>query len=213
MSGRLSGRRFDADHDVVTEAMLFLGDLDAEYIGEAAAHATHYEPVPIDDFADLIARVPDEVIRRSTFVDVGSGLGRAVFLAMRLPFKRIVGIEISAALNETAKENLEKLHGLDARCTDVRLENEDARTFAYPSGDLLVFLFNPFDADALRATLARIAAREGAGATRLIYHTPEHVGVAREFGYPMLRVAENAAVALTVDVEQDADRHEVRQDG
>lgn len=183
MSGRLSGRRFDADHDVVTEAMLFLGDLDAEYIGEAAAHATHYEPVPIDDFADLIARVPDDVIRRSTFVDLGSGLGRAVFLAMRLPFKRIVGIEISAALNETAKENLEKLRGLDAQCTDVRFANEDARTFAYPPGDLVVFLFNPFDADALRATLVRIAARADAGETRLIYHTPEHRTVPPVFGF------------------------------
>src|SRR6185503_12572050 len=127
MSGRLSGRRFDAEHEVVTEALLFLGDLDAEYLGEAAAHATHYEPVPIDDFDDLIARLPEAVIRRSTFVDVGSGLGRAVFLAMRHPFERILGIEVSAALNETAKENLEKLRGLDARCTDVRLVNQDAR--------------------------------------------------------------------------------------
>lgn len=212
MSGRLSGRRFDADHDVVTEALLFLGELDAEYIGEAAAHATHYEPVPIDDFADLIARIPDDVIRRSTFVDVGSGLGRAVFLAMRRPFKRIVGIEVSAALNETARENLQKLRGLDIRCSDVRFVNEDARTSVYPSGDLVVFLFNPFDADALRTTLARIDARKDAGETRLIYHTPEHLAVAMEFGYPMLRVAENAAIALAVDVEQDADRHEVGQD-
>ncbi len=213
MSGRLSGRRFDAEHGVVTEALLFLGELDAEYLGEAAAHATHYEPVPTDDFADLMARLPDEVIRASTFVDIGSGLGRAVFLAMRLPFKRIVGIEVSAALNETAKENLENLRGLEIRCDDVRLVNGDARTFAYPSGDLVVFLFNPFDADALRATLARIDARREAGATRLIYHTPEHLEVVETFGYRMSRVSENAAVALTVDVEEHADRHEVGQDG
>jgi len=183
MSGRLSGRRFDAEHAVVTEALLFLGDLDAEYIGEAAAHATHYEPVPVDDFVELMARLPEDAIRRSTFVDVGSGLGRAVFLAMGYPFKRIVGIEVSAALNETAKENLEKLRGIDVACADVRFVNEDARAFDYPSGDLVVFLFNPFDAAALRATLQRIGARAGAGETRLIYHTPEHRAVPSDFGF------------------------------
>ena len=167
----------------MTEALLFLGDLDAEYIGEAAAHATHYEPVPVDDFVELMARLPEDAIRRSTFVDVGSGLGRAVFLAMGYPFKRIVGIEVSAALNETAKENLEKLRGIDVACADVRFVNEDARAFDYPSGDLVVFLFNPFDAAALRATLQRIGARAGAGETRLIYHTPEHRAVPSDFGF------------------------------
>jgi SAM-dependent methyltransferase len=213
MRARDAGRAFDARHRVVTEALLFLGELDAEYLGEAAAHATHYEPVPIADFEAMLEMVPEETICRSAFVDVGSGLGRAVFLAMRAPFREIVGVEVSAALNETAKENLEKLRMLDIRCRDVRLANADARTFDYPSGDLVVFLFNPFDADALRDTLRKIAAREAPGRTHLLYHTPEQAHVAAEFGFELLRVAEYAAVALAVDVEQDADRHEVGQDG
>jgi SAM-dependent methyltransferase len=169
---REQGLRFDADHGVVTEALLFLGELDAESIGEAMAHATHYEGVPIDDCIAMLDTIPGGVAARSTFVDVGSGLGRAVFLAMLRPFKRIVGIEVSGALHETALENLATLRAIDARCGNVRLLRADARTFEYPPGDLVVFLYNPFDAEALDATLARIAARPSPGETHILYHTP-----------------------------------------
>jgi SAM-dependent methyltransferase len=171
-SHRALGRRFDAERGVVTQALLFLGELDADAIGEAMAHATHYEPVPIPDFHALLDEVPLDVIRRSTFVDVGSGLGRAVLLAMERPFKQIVGVEVSAALHETARENLRNARGFEPLCRDVRLVCGDARGFSYPPGDLIAFLFNPFDDVALRDTLARIAARDSPGETWLLYHTP-----------------------------------------
>lgn len=158
---------------MVTQALLFLGELDPEAIGEAMAHATHYEPVPIPDFHELLDVVPLDVVKRSAFVDVGSGMGRAVLLAMERPFKQIVGIEVSGALHETARENLRDVHDLDACCRDVRLVRADARLLSYPPGDLVVFLYNPFDAVALNETLARIGARDDRGETWFLYHTPE----------------------------------------
>ncbi len=216
MSGQCAGQSFDAAHGVVTEAMLFLGELDGETIGEAIMHATHYEPVPIADFDTMIAELPDDVIRTSTFIDIGSGMGRAVFLAMRSPFKHIFGIEVSGALHETAKENLAQLRGIHVQCHDVRLVRADARHFEYPSGDLVLFLYNPFDAEALHRTLTRVnschpeepavchpeePAQQASRRTYLLYHTPEHLAVAEALGYRVLRVAENVAIALAVDVE------------
>ena len=128
---------------------------------------------------------------------------------MRLPFKRIVGIEVSAA-STGREENLQNLHGLDIRCPDVRFVSADARS-PYPAA-IWSSSCSIRSMPTLR-TLARIGERGGAGHTQLLYHTPEHLAVAMESGYPMLRVAEHAAVALAVDVEQDADRHEVGQDG
>lgn len=182
---REQGSRFDADHGVVTEALLFLGELDAESIGEALAHATHYEGVPIDDCNAMLDTIPDDIAARSTFVDIGSGLGRAIYLAMQRPFKRIVGIEVSGALHETALENLAALHQIDARCSDVRLLCADVRRFDYPPGDLVIFLYNPFDTEALDATFARIAARKSPGATRVLYHTPvKHANeIAARYGF------------------------------
>jgi SAM-dependent methyltransferase len=176
-SHRALGRRFDAEHGVVTEAMMFLGELDPEGIGPALAHATHYEPVPIPDFDALLDAVPSETIARSTFVDVGSGLGRAVFLAMRRPFRQIVGVEVSRALHETALDNFAAIRNAGVACRNVRFVCADARSWTYPPGSVVVFLFNPFDADALCETLDRIALRRDPGQTWLLYHTPEHRGI------------------------------------
>jgi len=177
---RAAGRRFDRDHGVVTQALLFLGELGAER-GEAYAHATHYEPVPIADFHALMRRVPREFVRASTFVDVGAGMGRAVLLAREYPFKQIVGIELSPHLFEIARENLAKVRGLEVACRDVRLIRADARKRKMPRGSLVVFLYNPFDAEALDAVLDRIgsANRE----VFFLYHTAVHADRLTQRGY------------------------------
>jgi SAM-dependent methyltransferase len=169
---RSGGRRFDREYGVTTHAVLFLNDLDPDAVGDAGAHATHYEAVPVADFRALLALVPKDAIKTSTFIDVGAGMGRAVILAAEHSFKQVVGIEVSPALYEVSTENLTtaREHGL--RCKDVRLLRGDARIAHYPPGDLVVFLFNPFDAQALRATLASIATRRDRGDTWLLYHTP-----------------------------------------
>jgi SAM-dependent methyltransferase len=169
---RSGGRAFDREYGVTTHAVAFLTDLDPEAVGDAGAHATHYEAVPVADFHALLSLVPKDVMRNATFVDVGAGMGRALILAAEYPFKQVVGIEVSPALYEVAKENLATARERRLRCNDIRLQRDDARIAQYPPGDLVVFLFNPFDADALRTTLASIAGRRDPGATWLLYHTP-----------------------------------------
>ena len=169
---RSGGRWFDREYGVTTHAVLWVTDLDPDAVGDAGAHATHYEAVPVADFRELFKLVPKDAITRSTFVDVGAGMGRALILAAEHPFKQIVGIEVSPALYEVAKENLAMARKHKLACHDVRLVRDDARIAHYPPGDLVVFLFNPFDAQALRTTLASIADRRDPGTTWLLYHTP-----------------------------------------
>ena len=170
VSGRRAGQRFDAENGVATEALLFLGDLDPEAIGPNIAHATHYEPTPVGDFEALIAHVPFP-LEGTTFVDVGAGMGRAVLLAAHRPFKQVVGVEISRALYEIARDNLAQVDPNALRCRDVRLVCADAARYRFPRGPLVVYLFNPFDATVLSGIIDRLAAgpmRELA----LVYHTP-----------------------------------------
>lgn len=171
-SERNAGRRFDYDYRVTTQAILFLTDLDPENVGDAGAHATHYEAVPVGDFRALMGLLPPEAIAASTFVDVGSGMGRAVLLASEYPFKQVVGVEVSPGLFEVAKENLENADRERRRCRDIRLVRADARIWGYPSGNLVVFMYNPFDADAMRMTIGSILHRRDPGTTWLLYHTP-----------------------------------------
>jgi SAM-dependent methyltransferase len=168
-SGRRAGQRFDAVHGVTTEALIFLGELDPEAIGPNLEHATHYEATPpqqIDALLDALPLAPE----RTTFVDLGSGLGRVVLRAAARPFRQIVGVEISAALHEVAKENRAAYRGA-LRCSDIRLVRADAARFTFPRGDLAIYLYNPFRAPVLAPLLERLTGdprREVA----IAYHTP-----------------------------------------
>lgn len=191
-SKRAAGRRFDREHGVVTQALLFLGELGTQR-GEAYAHATHYEPVPLADFRALMCRVPKEFVRISTFVDVGAGMGRAMLLAREYPFKQIVGIELSPHLAEIARDNLSRGHGFDVLCRDVRLVRADARKRKMPRGELVVFLYNPFDECALEAVLDRIEERGDARDAWLLYHTPVHGDLVLRRGYETVATFSGAA--------------------
>jgi len=106
---------------------------------------------------------------RATFVDIGSGMGRVALLAMRYPFKQIVGVEISPALHEIAVENLARYRTNTRACKDVRFVRADAAAFAPPKGDLVVYLYNPFQAPILAAVLERLLAEPRE--IVILYHT------------------------------------------
>ena len=195
---------------------MFLEDLDPESVGDAGAHATHYEAVPVDDFRQLVRALPADAISRSTFVDAGAGMGRAVLLAMEYPFAQIVGVEISRALYTVATENVAKARVTNRQCTDVRLVCGDVRKHAFPPGDIVLFLYNPFDGEALDGVLDRLAQRRRRGTEYVLYHTPVHSDRLLEREYralywshdilalvrrPPSSVAEDVAVALPVDVQ------------
>jgi SAM-dependent methyltransferase len=107
---------------------------------------------------------------RATLVDVGAGLGRVVLHAARRPYRQIVGIEISPALVEVAKDNRAAYRG-ELLCHDIRLVRADAATFRFPRGNLVVYLYNPFNAPVLAPMLDRLAGDERREVV-LLYHTP-----------------------------------------
>ena len=199
VGGRRAGLRFDADNGVATEALLFLGDLDPEAIGPSIEHATHYEPTPVGDLDALLAHVPF-ALDRAVFVDLGAGMGRVLFEASRYPFRQIVGVEISPALAAIARDNARIFatrFATERRCRDLRVVRGDAATFRFPKGDLVVYLYNPFDA----VVLARIAATLAhAPRERLavLYHTPVERNVFEEHAAFELVAEESFGVAYVM---------------
>ncbi|MEA2666200.1 MAG: hypothetical protein QOI11_3144 [Candidatus Eremiobacteraeota bacterium] len=171
MSGRRAGQRFDAEHGVTTEALVFLGELDPEAIGPALEHATHYEPTPVAQAEALLAASPLRP-ERTTFIDLGAGMGRVVLLAARRPFKAVVGVEISPALVEIARENLAAARDPLRVARDLRLVRADASAYRFPPGDLAVYLYNPFAAPILDAVLINLRAGGARREVVMLYHTP-----------------------------------------
>lgn len=184
-SGRRAGQRFDAAHHVTTEALIFLGELDPENVGPGIEFATHYEATPVEDAERLLDASP-LAPERCTFVDVGSGMGRVVLLASCRPFRQIVGVEISPALHQIARENRARFPAAKVRCRDVRLVRADAAGFTFPRGDLVVYLYNPFRADVFEPMLDALSAHPERELV-LLYHTPlERESIERRAAFALI---------------------------
>jgi SAM-dependent methyltransferase len=169
VSGRRAGQRFDAVHGVTTEALVFLGELDPDAIGPSLAFATHYEPTPVADANALLDASP-LAPESTTFVDLGAGMGRVVLLAARRPFRAVVGVEISPALAQVARENVASARDPQRVALDVRIAQADARRFTFPRGDLAIYLYNPFRGPVLETVLRRLQ-KPPAREVVLLYHT------------------------------------------
>jgi len=108
-----------------------------------------------------------------SFVDLGCGLGRAVVLATEFEFSSITGVELSAGLCEKAEANIELFARKFPDRVRPHIVNEDARTFAYPAGSLVVFIYHSFAAPILEKVLDSLEGRESRDLF-LIYENPVH---------------------------------------
>jgi hypothetical protein len=108
-----------------------------------------------------------------TFIDLGSGKGKALLMASDLPWRRIVGVELAPALHEVAQRNVALYRSPAQRCTSFELWRGDAAKFVLPPGNLVVYLFQPFPADTMAAVMDNVKKSIGSGArVALAYMNP-----------------------------------------
>jgi SAM-dependent methyltransferase len=139
----------------------------------AALSGAPYQPTVPAEFHEILRAIGAD-FREFTFVDIGSGKGRALLLAAEYPFRRIVGVEIAPALHEAAHKNVGawKAKYPDGRVIEARLG--DARSFDFPAEPLVVYLFNPLPEAALVGVIARLeqSLLEKPRAAYVVYHHP-----------------------------------------
>jgi predicted RNA methylase len=138
-------------------------------------HATAYYGVSPSVFHSLLEKwrrtKPAAATERTTFIDVGAGMGRAVLLAAEMPFQRVMGIELHPALVRAARRNLTVWRKAGRVKAMARMVQADAVEFVYPAAPTVLFLFNPFGAVVMRRLLKTLAQRfaEQAGALDILY--------------------------------------------
>lgn len=109
-----------------------------------------------------------------SFVDVGAGKGRALLLGAELPFRKVIGVELSEELSRIAQKNVARWNRVAQPKAKIRVVHVDAAKFRWPRTPLLVYLYNPF-ACTLVAQMAEVlaaVASSGAGLVDLIYVNP-----------------------------------------
>ncbi len=91
-----------------------------------------------------------------TFIDLGSGKGRALLMAVPYGFKRIIGVEFMLEWHQTAEANIRKFAESHHGCPPMESLCMDARDFEFPEEPTVVYLFNPFPEPVLARVLERL---------------------------------------------------------
>ena len=114
-------------------------------------------------------------IEAYSFVDVGAGKGRALLLAAELPFRKVIGVELSEELAGIAQGNVERWSRASrTNAKKVRVVLGDATKFRWPRTPLLVYMYNPFACSLIAQIAERLAvvAASASGLVDLLYVNP-----------------------------------------
>jgi SAM-dependent methyltransferase len=148
---------FDLHHGLATDGdysgRTYLSDLNIS--GHNWIDAVDYIPIEPQRFRYLMASLPIP-FAEYTFIDFGSGKGRALLLASEFPFKRIMGVEFSPELHQIAQQNIARYRSGAQKCRTIDPLLADFTQFPLPAGPLLMFFFDPCSAAILNQTLANI---------------------------------------------------------
>lgn len=146
---------FDAEFGVRTSGLIAGRHLRSGHAHDR--HATAYYGVAPSVFHSLVTRWKkagnETSMAKTTFVDLGAGMGRAVLLASELGFAAAVGVELHPVLARIARVNVRLWRAAGRERSPMRIVEGDAVEFRLPDGPVLAFLFNPFGAAVLRRLL------------------------------------------------------------
>jgi SAM-dependent methyltransferase len=150
-------------------------------------YLTGYSAVAPSVFRHMCRRWIDTLAARGrvqafSFVDVGAGKGRALLLASELPFRKIIGVELSKELAHIAAQNIEKWKQEHRARVPIRVVHQDILEFRWPRTPLLVYLYNPFEREMIEQLIDRLqwAAKAGSRCVDVLYLNPV-------FGYLLTR--------------------------
>jgi len=137
-----------------------------------------YQPSEPALFQEMLQSLPTD-FTGFTFVDLGSGKGRALLMASDYPFRKIIGIELLPELHRIASENLRKYASEKQKCRILEARRGDAREFNFPADPIVLYLFNPLPEASLGAVVQNLerSLRQDPRKVFVLYHNPllEHV--------------------------------------
>jgi SAM-dependent methyltransferase len=110
-----------------------------------------------------------------SFIDIGCGKGRVVAQAARLPFSRVLGVEVSEELAAEARAQAASL-GRHRRCGLVEIVVADSTVWPIPPDVTVIYFYNPLSGAPMQAFLDRVidSVRETPRELTLLYVHPQN---------------------------------------
>lgn len=149
-------RAFDRDYGIDTTGDIQLSRLDIK--SENVQHGVLYGPTPRGVYGRLIDYL-DTIhfpYQDFTFLDLGAGKGRALFLASERPYQRLIGVEFSHELVASAEDNLLGFKSPHQQCHNFQFICQDVTDYKLPAENLLIYMYNAFDDVLLKKVLIQI---------------------------------------------------------
>lgn len=167
---------FDALHGTDTAEEIKLTEAGVSQLDAWLGNAV-YRSVWEADFHDLLDALGIS-FEGFTFVDIGSGKGKAMLMASDYPFERIVGVEYSPILHAIAQRNLAVYRSPAQRCTKLEAHLGNALEYRLPEGPVVCVLFNPLETAAMRQFMRQVEHQVSPRSlpVYVIYFNARHIG-------------------------------------
>ena len=142
---------FDVEHGTDTGRIVRLEAL-GSVTGEQAWLGHRYEASTPQRAISSLESLPiryDEF----TLIDIGSGKGRVLLIAAKLPFRRIIGVEFASELHDISVSNIQRVRPDDPR---LELVCEDVTDYDFPDEPLVLYFYGPFLAPIMRIVMDHV---------------------------------------------------------
>ncbi len=137
------------------------------------SHSTMYMAAPyimLDLFFEKV-----NLTKSRHFLDIGSGKGRALFVAAARGAQKVTGVELSSKLLGLARKNIVHFSEIYPG-KNISLKHDDAWYFEIEKDVDIIFLFNPFDEILMQQVADNIdqSLEENPRKIQVIYFNPLH---------------------------------------
>ena len=177
-------RTFDKKHNIVTDLHEIYEILPGsenrfdKQSFERGGHSKGYQACYVRNIKESIKKARKFLPIAKVFYDVGSGTGRALFVArIYHNFDEVIGIENLPVLHDVALANIK-----ESKKTNIKSILGDASHFIIEKLPSVIFMFNPFDEIILRKFLSNNIQIIKSSASVIIYVNDIHDTVLSEFG-------------------------------
>jgi SAM-dependent methyltransferase len=156
---------FDWTRHVKTSQSL---DLHGLALQGPSADAYEYLPSRAATARMAIDALPISCFPKYSFLDIGSGKGKVLFIAAEYPFRRVQGVEFATELHQVAYDNINSFRTHKRKCIEIESTNINAVNYIFPNEPLVVYFFNPFGSDTMSEVLTHLS-------RSLVNAPPRHV--------------------------------------
>lgn len=116
----------------------------------------------------------------ANFIDIGCGKGRACFVAEKMGYKRVIGIDLDKELILKAKENAAIIN------SEVEFIHCNAQEYDFKNQTTVYFLFNPFSESVLKQVLIKII-ESSQSKTLIIYMNPTQAHIFKSLNIKLFK--------------------------